>query len=326
MQPVSRRSVLRGGAGLLAALTLAGCSEDNTEGVRDRVVDQSRVTVAVFPSMNSASAAVAQDEGIYARLGLDVKLEVLGTPGQAIPQVLGGQVHFALVDLTAPLIAMGKGVPVLYVAAGATSRPPADAGRLGFGNIWVRPDSPITTIRALESATFALPEINSQIWVTIRRAVDEAGGESARIRFLEAPNTVAALKAGQVDAITTSEPVGTLCVADPEMRFLAANPSRGMTTAFLTSKRFARRNPDTVIAFGVAMLEANRRANSDPAIRVEAATRIMKADRDLIARSVFPHFSEVPLTPEDILDSTFAMQRYGLLPESVPTPDEALFV
>lgn len=326
MQPVSRRTVLRGSAGLLAALTLAGCAEDDTEGVRDGVLDQIDVTVAVFPSMNSTAAAVAQDEGIFARVGLAVGLEVLGTPGQAIPQVLGGQVHFALVDLTAPLIAMGKGVPIVYVAAGVVGRPPTEPGRLGFGNIWVRPESPITTIRDLERATFALPEINSQIWVTIRRAVDEAGGDSSRIRFLEAPNTVAALKAGQVDAITTSEPVGTLCLDDPAMRFLAANPSRGMTTAFISSMRFARRNPDTVLAFRAAMLEANRRVNSDSAVRVEAATSIMQADPALIARSVFPHFSEVPLTPEDILDSTSAMQRYGLLPESVPTPVEALFV
>lgn len=326
MKHVSRRAVLHGGASVLAALGLAACGDDRPAGVRDGVLERTEVTVAVFPSMNSVAAAVAQDDGIYARAGLDVELEVLGTPGQAIPQVLGGQVDFALVDLTAPLIAMSKGVPILYVAAGVVGQPPAEPGRLGFGNIWVRPGSEIRTIRELENATFGIPEINSQIWVTIRRAVDEAGGDSAKIRFLEAPNTVAALKAGQVDAITTSEPVGTLSIEDPGMRFLGPNPSRGMTTAFVTSTRFARSSPDTVLAFRAAMVEANRSVNLDDELRVNSASRIMDADRDLIARSVFPHFSEVPMAPADIIDSNSAMQKYGLLPEGVPTPDEALFV
>lgn len=326
MKAVSRRTLLRAGAGALMGLGLAGCGDEDASGVRDGVPEQTKVTVAVFPSMNSVAAAVAEEEGIFHRHGLEVELEVLGTPGQAIPQVLGGQVQFALVDLTAPLIAMSKRVPIVYVAAGVVSRPPDQGSQLAFGNIWVRPDSPITTIRHLEQATFAIPEINSQIWVTIRRAVDEAGGDSSRIRFLEAPNTVAALKAGQVDAITTSEPVGTLSLGDPELRFLCPNPSRGMTTAFVAGTRFARRNPDTVLAFRAAMLEANHRANRDSTLRVDAASSIMQAPRELIARSVFPHFSETQIAPEHIVHSTSAMVKYGLLPEGVPTPEQALFV
>lgn len=323
MKSVSRRGLLRGGAAALIASGLVACGDDGVAGTRDNVLERAEITVAVFPSMNSVATAAADEAGIFARRGLQAKIEVLGTPGQAIPQVLGGQIDFALVDLTAPLIAMSKGVPILYVAGGVISRPPE--GQLAFGNIWVRPDSPITTIRKLENATFAIPEINSQIWVTIRRAVDEAGGDSSKIRFMEAPNTVAALRAGQVDAITTSEPVGTLSLDDPGMRFLCPNPSRGMTTAFVTSRRFAHRNPDTVLAFRAAMLEANHLANTDQHLRVSAAARIMDVEPDLIARSVFPHFAERQIEAADIVDATTAMERYGLLPEGVPTPAEVLF-
>lgn len=325
MKSVSRRGLLRGGAAALVALGLVACGDDGVAGTRDNVLERTEVTVAVFPSMNSVAAAAADEAGIFARRGLDVELEVLGTPGQAIPQVLGGQIDFALVDLTAPLIAMSKGVPIVYVAGGVVGRPPEAERQLAFGNIWVRPDSPISSIRELENATFALPEINSQIWVTIRRAVDEAGGDSSKIRFMEAPNTVAALRAGQADAITTSEPVGTLSLDDPGMRFLSPNPSRGMTTAFVTSRRFAHRNPDTVLAFRAAMLEANHLANTDERLRVSAAARIMDVETDLIARSVFPYFAERQIEAADIVDATTAMERYGLLPEGVPTPDEVLF-
>ncbi|CAM5452299.1 ABC transporter substrate-binding protein [Streptomyces hirsutus] len=94
--------------------------------------------------------------------------------------------------------------------------------------MWVQKDSPIHALADLTGKTVGVPQIEkSAPWVDLRGSVDEAGGDSSSIKFIESPDPLAALKSGQVDATTTPEPVGTVERAKGDLRPLGQVNSGG---------------------------------------------------------------------------------------------------
>lgn len=322
----SRRSFLMGSAATLATFAMSSCGVRGNAGTLGGA-EITDLTVGVFPSFNGLGPAVANTSGLFSERGLNVTLSNFATPAEATPQLLGGQIQFALMDMTVPILGRSKQVPLKMVAPGASGKIPPHDGRLGFVNIWVRADSPFTRLKDLENAVVAVPQINSQIWQDVRSAVDGDGGDSSKIEFLEAPNTVAALKSGQCDATTTAEPGGTNTLSDPALRPLAPIESAGgaVAYAYVTSEQFLQQNPNTVQAFADAILQANKQANDDAALRVEAADAIMDAPRELLEKAVFPTYATEQISESDLRTAIERMERYGLLEGvRVPSPQDLL--
>ncbi len=333
MKPLhSRRTFLFGSAGAALALTLTACGGGSSTssggaGGASGTIESPQITVGVFPSFNGLGGAIANTGGKFTAKGLTPTMTTFATPAEATPQLLGGQVHFALMDMTVPILAKSRGVPLIMVAPGTSGKIPSHSGEIGFVNIWVRKDSPFQSPKDLTDATVAVPQINSQIWQDVRAAIDADGGDSSKTKFMEAPNTIAALKASQADATTTAEPGGTRTLADPDLRPLTPIESAGGATAyaFVTTQQFAQRNPNTVKAFAEAIIEANKVANSDKATAVAAAAALMNAPTDLLDKSIFPTFVEQPVSAQDITTAIDRMKKYALLTDAnAPKPEDML--
>lgn len=326
----SRRAFVLGAAGTALALTLTACgggSSTGADGGADGQLETTNVTVGVFPSFNGLGGAIADTSGKFTEKGLTPTVTTFATPAEATPQLLGGQVHFALMDMTVPILAKSRGVPLVMVAPGSSGQIPEHDGEIGFVNIWVRNDSPFQSAKDLTDATVAVPQINSQIWQDVRAAIDADGGDSSKTQFMEAPNTVAALKAGQADATTTAEPGGTRTLEDPDLRPLTPIESAGGATAyaFVATRQFVEANPNTVKAFSDAIIEANKLANTDKEAAVAAAAELMNAPTDLLDKSVFPTFVEEEVSQEDVTTAIDRMIRYDLLTaDDAPKPEELL--
>ncbi|MDO5681384.1 MAG: ABC transporter substrate-binding protein [Propionibacteriaceae bacterium] len=327
----SRRAFLFGSAGTALALTLTACgggsSTGSGGGTGDGAPETKDITVGVFPSFNGLGGAIANTSGKFTDKGLTPKVTTFATPAEATPQLLGGQVHFALMDMTVPILAASRGVPLVMVAPGTSGKIPEHSGDIGFVNLWVRKDSPFQSPKDLTDATVAVPQINSQIWQDVRAAIDADGGDSSKTKFMEAPNTIAALKAGQADATTTAEPGGTRTLTDGDLRPLAPIESAGGATAyaFVATRQFVTANPNTVKAFVDAIIEANKIANSDKAAAVAAAAALMNAPADLLDKAIFPTFVEEPVSQTDLTTAIERMQRYGLLTtDNAPKPEALL--
>ncbi|MFF1919807.1 ABC transporter substrate-binding protein [Streptomyces sp. NPDC058221] len=122
----------------------------------------------------------------------------------------------------------------------------------------------------------AVPQINSQVWLDVRSAVDAAGGDSSKIKFVEAPDQLGALKSGNVDASTSSEPKGTAAVKDPALKHLDnyTTAEGGLAYMLTATQQMADENPATVAAFQRAILKANDKTNSDAAYRAGVAKKL----------------------------------------------------
>lgn len=303
----------------VAAVSLMGaCGSDTEPGstsgeASDGKVETPAVSVAVFPSFNALGAQAAKAGGDFDSAGLNVTLSTVATPAEGMPQLLGGKVQFALMDLTVPAVARTKGVPLTLVAPGAKGTAPKDG--FGVGNLWVKAGSPIKTMKDVENATFGIPQINSQIWVDIRSAVDEAGGDSSKIKFVEVPNTLSALKAGNVEVTTTSEPAGTAALSDKAIQVLSGYTAAGgdLAYAYVTTQDFAKKNPNTVKAFTDAIIKGNTTVNTDPAKRSEVAASYIKAPKALLDKANYPEFSTEPVSEANVQTSLDRLMKYGLL-------------
>jgi ABC-type nitrate/sulfonate/bicarbonate transport system substrate-binding protein len=321
----TRRVVLAMAAIASVALASACGSSSNAAQQSAGGIEKPEITVAVFPSFNALGARAAKADGNFDTAGLKVTLSNVATPAEGMPQLLGGKVQFALMDMTVPAVARSKGVPLALVAPGAKGTPPKDG--FGVGNLWVRADSPIKTMKDVENATFGIPQINSQIWVDVRAAVDEAGGDSSKIKFVEVPNTLSALKAGNVDVTTTSEPGGTAALADKSIRPLSGYTAAGgdLAYAYVTTQEFAKQNPNTVKAFQQAILKANAAVNADPAKRVQVASTYVKAPKALLEKAHFPEFGAEAITTASVQTALDRLIRYGLLEQAkAPKPADLL--
>ena len=307
-----------------AALALTACGGD--DGSASDGSDNS-IKVAVFPSFNALGARTADLKGTFEDQGLDVEFVTVATPAEATPQLLGGKVDFALMDVTTPVIARSENVPVVMVAPGATGTAVSEDG-MGVGNFWVAKDSKIDSIKEIENATFGIPQTKSQIWVDVRTVVDEAGGDSSKIKFVEVPNTLAALKGGSVDVVTTAEPSGTAALGDPDIKLLDGFVSGGVgevAYTYVTTENYASSNQETVEKFAQAILDANAMLNETEGLPAEIAETYIDAPAELLAKARYQKFGEDPIDAEIVEAGIARVLRYGLIDEDdAPSVEELL--
>ena len=244
-------------------------------------------------------------------------LTKVATPAEGMPQLLGGKVQFALMDMTVPAVARSKGVPLVLVAPAPRARPPRTASESATSGS--RADSPIKTMKDVQNATFGIPQINSQIWVDIRSAVDEAGGDSSKIKFVEVPNTLVGPQGRQRrrhDDLRTCRDGGPATTAPSTGSAGYTAAGADLAYAYVTTQEFAQRNPNTVKAFEQSILKANSAVNADEATRVQVASTYVKAPKALLEKAHYPgvrHGADQPVVgarrPSTVWSSTACSTR-----------------
>lgn len=300
----------------VAALALCtACSSDGSDASAD-----GPLKLAVFASLNGVPAFAADEEGVFEKHDLDVTISTAKTSTEMVPQLLGGKVDLALLDTATSLVAAGQGVDLVYVAGATDGGIPKGQEEFSFANVWVQKDSPIKSLADLTGKTVGVPQIKSAPWVDLRGSVDEAGGDSASIKFIESPDPLAALKSGQVHATTTPEPVGTVERAKGDLRPLGPVNSGGGGVAYVwvTTRDFAEANKGTVKAFGEAVREGNAAVNDDRELLVRTAAEVLEADAGLLEKAAFPVYAEKPLTAADVEFSVEYMNKYDLFEKGAP--------
>ncbi|EFE66591.1 conserved hypothetical protein [Streptomyces viridosporus ATCC 14672] len=303
-----------------AVAALALCTACSSDDSGSKSSGDGPLKLAVFASLNGVPAFAADDEGVFDKHGLDVEISTAKTSTEMVPQLLGGKVNLALLDTATSLVAAGQGVDLVYVAAATDGGIPEGQEDFSFANVWVKKGSPIKSLADLTGKTVGVPQIKSAPWVDLRGSVDEAGGDSSTIKFVESPDPLAALKSGQVDATTTPEPVGTVERAKGELHPLGPVNSGGGGSAYVwvTTRAFADANQDKVKAFAEAVREGNKTVNGDRDLLVKTAAEVLEADAALLEKAAFPVYAEKPLTQEDIEFSVQYMDKYDMFEKAAP--------
>jgi len=237
-------------------------SESNQGGTETTSGASTSVTVGV----GTGSYALGLSPKYFSSNGIDVKTSLLSSPAQVTPLLLNGQLQFAAADPVGTLIAISQGIPLLMVGV-ATSSGTSESNDVT--GLLVKANGPIKSAKDLDGKTLAVSAIGGSAELTAKAAIDEEGGESSSVKFVEvAPQSMNVNVAeGTVDGAVSQEPgitmgksAGLTDLLSPAGVSLPETP----LIVYVTTQEYAKENPEVVKAFVESLTAAGKALQSEP--------------------------------------------------------------
>lgn len=295
--------------GTFLALAAAGAG---TATVRAQALTALRV--ATSPDEDIVAALYAQQSGIFRRLGLTVSVTAAANGSAVAAAVVGGAIDIGKSSLIGLITGHARGVPFTLVAPAAEYNDDApNTGTL------VRTDSPLRSAPDLNGKTVAVPSLRGQLQVSTMNWVDQNGGDSSTIRFVELPASanLAAVDGGRVDAATFTNPDFAEALATKRTRVLGWSASsiakHYLVAGYFCSLDWATKNADVVGRFTRGVLEGARYANTHHAETIDLIAKFTKVEPQVIA-SMTRVTCGTSLDPREIQPEIDAAVKYKTIP------------
>jgi NitT/TauT family transport system substrate-binding protein len=270
---VSRRALL----GTALGLSLAACGGSSGGSASSTAAASgsssggssgplTKVTVGVIPIIDVAPLYLGVQKGFFRAHGLEVTPQPAQGGAAIVPAVLAGQNQFGFSNVVSLLTARDKGVPLISVAAGSSSTGDPDKD---VNAVLVGKNSTLRSAKDLEGRKVAINSLHNIGDTTIKSAVQKAGGDPAKVRFVEMafPDMPAQLAAGTIDAAWESEPFRSQILAAGGrvlLDNLTATYPKLQIAHYFTSEQIKQRSPQTVQAFVAAVNESLTYASAHP--------------------------------------------------------------
>ncbi|MFH1722098.1 MAG: ABC transporter substrate-binding protein [Candidatus Altiarchaeota archaeon] len=217
------------------------------------------VRIGYLPIASDLSFFVAKENGQFQKHGLIVEPIKLQSSNQAIDALIAGRVDGTSIVALEALLALEEKYPGEYVIYEVT----AAEKDTEVHKIIVKKDSDIKTLKDLKGKTIGTFP-GSQMKVFTKLVLGNYIDTSTITIFQMAPALqTQALASGQVNALFTLEPVGTIAEKKGIARVIAVNPLYNEllkpfpTAASVFSKEYANENPGAVASYVKAIEEAH---------------------------------------------------------------------
>ncbi|MEU9445473.1 ABC transporter substrate-binding protein [Streptomyces sp. NPDC048304] len=298
------------------ALLLAGCDSGGTSHSSD---GRTRLTVAALPLADSAALYLARDRGLFAKEGLDVRVQPVQQSIQALPALLKGQVNvIASANYVTYFQAYEKGTLDLRILAEGVRIAPH------MMDVLVPKDSALKSPADLAGKKVAVAVLNNIQSLTLNAILDAQHAGRPVYRQILFPQMGPALQKGQVDAAHAVEPFDTAVQSELGARVLldgGSGPARGLpASGYVTTADFVKKNPKAAAGFRRAVEAASKLAAADPAAVRAELPKYAKVTADQ-ARSL--HLPGYPATadPPALHRLIRLMHAQGMLKKDIdPAP------
>lgn len=277
---------------------------------------QTLTTVRVVSSPNDDLIPVLLgiDNGAFRRAGLDVQVQKANNGTAVVAAVAGGAVDIGKSSAPAILVAHAKGLPLVLVApAGIYTADSPTAGTI------VAPNSTIKTGKDCNGKIMGVGALNDLTALAVEAWVDQNGGDSKTLRFVEIPPSAmaAAIAAGRVDTGTLPDPALGQAIASGQARLLANSVSaiapRFIQAAFFATAGYVAKNKATTAAFRRVVAESAAYANDHHDEMIPILSKFTGIDPKVIAaepKQLFGTSLDVKLL-QPLVD---ACAKYGAIP------------
>ena len=263
----------------IAALT--GCQGGSAEAGGEGGTDS--ITIIHAP-VNYEVAYIAQQEGFFEQVGLDVTINPGGTPQDNLAQAMGGSADLTIVAWDTLVTASAESIPVLAVASSGVVAEDYDTS-----GILVAADSDINSVADLADKQVAFSDLGGGPHIVTQQAFIAAGLEPSQLDAVKIPfaSMQAALEGGQVDAVYPSDSFYSQMANNPDFKVIA-NPTREFRaglpiTLWAASEQWLTENPETATKFIEAMELAtdfyNDPANHDAIIDIRMQVSEISAEQ-----------------------------------------------
>lgn len=283
--PISRRSVLAGGAGLAAALAAPPVL---------RAAPRARLALYGPPAGPSITLAHAVATGALAELAEEVSLTVWRNPDELRAGLTSGAIDLSVVPVQAAANLYNRGMGVRLVNTMTD----------GLYAI-VGPEGAAADLAGLAGKTLALPFVNDTPEFILRALLAHHGlSETVEIAPAGSPTEAAQmLLAGQIDAALLSEPAATVAL------IRGAEAGRGMArlvdiqkewgaltglgpvvpqAGLAVTRGFSETSPELIAPLQELLVRATEAVKADPAAAAAHAAGPLELPAPVLAASI-PH-------------------------------------
>ncbi len=278
-----KKSLATLGVLAVAALALSGCTDSAAPPAASpdssgsgEPMEMTAVRVAALPIAETGALWAAIEEGIFEDHGLEIEVVPAQGGANAIPALLSGDIQFAIGQPFGPIRADQQDLGVVIVGNYANSNAAGD----DVNAVVALADSGITRPADLSGKKVSVNTIGAAGDLTIRKAVQDDGGDPSSIEFVEVafPDVPAQLEAGTMDAAWAPDPFrgivlggGGVSVVSP---YQATIPGLTVLTN-ITTQALLDEDPELVAAYSEAMAEALEwAASNEEAVRAAIATNL----------------------------------------------------
>ena len=247
-----------------------------------------KITVGVIPIVDTAPIWLGVKKGFFKDEGLDVRSSRRPAARPLCPGSQAGSYDFAFGNFVSVMVARDKGLDLKYVANGNST-----AGNPDFGAVIVPADSPIKSPKDLAGKTVSVNNLQNIGDTTIRSVVDDDGGDSSKIKFVEVafPDAEAAVSNKQVDAAWILAPFLDSAVAHGDRvityNFSDFDPKLDIA-GYFTKGDTIKNKPELVKAFTKAMNKSLEFAQANPDEVKHIVTTYTKMTPDMLKDMVLP--------------------------------------
>lgn len=310
--PVSRRRALAALGGTFALPLLPA---------RSWAAGPATLTVAGAPDDDITPILYADSAGLFKKHGIEVKFQKLTSGAATAAAVAGGTVDVGKSSLTALIAARSRGVPfkILTNAALYLESYP-------IAGLVVPKDSTIKTGRDFNGKTMSASSLKDLIAVASQSWVDQNGGDSKTVKFIEIPSSAvpAALQQRKVDGATLVTPALAEAMEGGENKLIArpfsAIAKRFLVAGWFTSEESLTKNRDAIRRF----VEAFREAAAYTDKHHEETVALLAASSKLspqIIRSMVRATAGGAVDAKDIEPVIAASVKYGVIAKAFPAQD-----
>jgi NitT/TauT family transport system substrate-binding protein len=262
-----------------------------------------------------AGLFIAQDEGFFARQGLNVKIVPIASSAAVIAEQLKGQVDISAGAYESYIAAEANGRSEFRILAEASTLRPDT-------RVLVTPaGSPITTITGLESQKIGVNGTNSIGTLLIRALLQEHGIPPGKVIISTAENGFPVmpkeLHAGTWDAAFLAEPYVTIAEEQYGEQVLA-DLDQGATLNFpvdgyVATQAWAEKHPRTAAAFVRAIAEGQEVAATDRSAVERALQHSDTLDPIVTAIMALPAYPTGAVNDVPIQRVAAGMLQFGML-------------
>jgi NitT/TauT family transport system substrate-binding protein len=277
------------------------------------------IHVATIPIDSGSEAYYAKDAGFFAKAGLDANVESIPNGPAIISGVVGGSIDIGFSNLVSLEAAYKKGVPIVLIAAAGLYIDAAPTTLL-----MVDEGSPVKTGKDLDDKIIATNGLKNIGQYAPAAWVDQNGGDSSTVKFVEMPfpEMAGALAQHRIDAAIIAEP--TLSDAKTTTRVLgkpySAIGKEYLIGAWFANANWAKSHPDLIAKFVTAMHDTAGWANANQAKSAEILAKYATIDPAVAAKMTRARFAET-LTPALVQPTIDITAKYKGIDAPFPAQD-----
>lgn len=302
----------------ITALVLSGCTDSDApaDGGADdddsgSSAELTPVTVGVIPIADTAAIYLGDDQGFFEDEGLDLTIETATGGAAIVPAVVSGDYQFGFSNTLSLMVAADQGLDIKMVSSAVATT--GDTSK-DMGAVITKADSGISSPADLAGKTVSSNSVGNINDTAVRTVVDEAGGDSSTIKFVEVPfpDAIAAVENDQVDAAFVVEPFITSALdAGLEVvsyAYAEFDPKLDIAAYFALGDV----DPDLLEKFQTAMTKSLEYADANPDAVREIMATYTKTDPAVLAEITLPKYP-TEMDRASIEKLAAAAQEYGVL-------------